>query len=735
MKPAFAKREVLSSGGGESVAFGISQDVEDQIHLLTILRDTLYSDKILAVLREYSANAWDAHREVGKEDVPIKVVLPTQLDCSVVIRDFGPGLSEDQIARVYTQYGASTKRGTDKKVGMYGIGCKSAFAYNDSFTVTSWFGGMKKMFHAVLDESNRGVITKMYEEECDPEETGIEIKVPVNPKDIHEFHTKASRLFRYFRPLPKINITLPELRFDWNTENGFLSRNRYNGSRYADQWQAVMGCVPYRLNLDQIWAELEEADLTSAAVSLSGGLYFDIGEVAISANREELQYKEKTKQVIVERFKLVLAELVKEVEGITKDEDISDWERRLKIRDFVTSTGLPLNKEHSSWNHSSVTLYDRERPLLEGAAAEPDKTKLRLPKHFVLKQPDRSYTTSGYKTTLQEKRDLLVAKNTRILLKDVIKSYKGYVQHGDYVVTPRGDSTPAEALKELTKFLKDAGLEGVTIVKMSDISYQSYSARTGKVVNKKHSVNCFILGSTRYSHTTTLSKNWEIEAREPDPEDVYVVINRFVPIGHEDGLNGTDFFDQYAKDARVLRLLFDEEMPTIWGLKSTQSRPVDRDKVVGKTYEQWRTETFDALIEKHPEVLKQMEAFWWGQVTVMSTGYWHNSANEDAVREWLDSKLDGRHTTVRFLRDRAKAREVVAAIPRKQRDLVRELASAMRPEKTEAEHRYNLLVQRYPLLKHNDRINQYGLGVFHYEESRNQWLDYINLIDNCPKGA
>lgn len=29
---------------------------------MTILRDTLYSDKVLAVIREYSANAWDAAR-------------------------------------------------------------------------------------------------------------------------------------------------------------------------------------------------------------------------------------------------------------------------------------------------------------------------------------------------------------------------------------------------------------------------------------------------------------------------------------------------------------------------------------------------------------------------------------------------------------------------------------------------------------------------------------------------
>ena len=42
-----------------SAEFGISKG--DEAHLMQILRDTLYSDKVLAVLREYSSNAWDAH--------------------------------------------------------------------------------------------------------------------------------------------------------------------------------------------------------------------------------------------------------------------------------------------------------------------------------------------------------------------------------------------------------------------------------------------------------------------------------------------------------------------------------------------------------------------------------------------------------------------------------------------------------------------------------------------------
>jgi len=119
------------------------------------------------------------------------------------------GLSVDDVFTVYTQYGASTKRGANLSVGMLGIGSKSGFAYSDSFTVTSWHAGKKRIYVAVLDESKVGVINMLHEEDCGLHETGVEIQVAVRPNDILEFHNKARRLFQHFEPRPDINIDLP----------------------------------------------------------------------------------------------------------------------------------------------------------------------------------------------------------------------------------------------------------------------------------------------------------------------------------------------------------------------------------------------------------------------------------------------------------------------------------------------------------------------------------------------
>ena len=54
--------------------FGINDN--DLSHIMGILRSQIYSDKLLAVIREYSTNALDANIEANNNE-PIYVQLPT----------------------------------------------------------------------------------------------------------------------------------------------------------------------------------------------------------------------------------------------------------------------------------------------------------------------------------------------------------------------------------------------------------------------------------------------------------------------------------------------------------------------------------------------------------------------------------------------------------------------------------------------------------------------------------
>ena len=68
--------------------------------LFNVLRNQLYSDKELAIIREYSTNAADAHVEAGIADTPIEITLPTKLSPTFKIRDFGLALNDSEIQDV-----------------------------------------------------------------------------------------------------------------------------------------------------------------------------------------------------------------------------------------------------------------------------------------------------------------------------------------------------------------------------------------------------------------------------------------------------------------------------------------------------------------------------------------------------------------------------------------------------------------------------------------------------------
>lgn len=114
-------------GGKETIAFGISDDPA----FFHVLSTSLYNNPTLAVVRETICNSWDAHIEAGKTDTPIRITIDT--DNFITFRDFGNGIPDELIGSIYGVYGASTKKSNSSVTGGFGLGCKSPFAYTDSF--------------------------------------------------------------------------------------------------------------------------------------------------------------------------------------------------------------------------------------------------------------------------------------------------------------------------------------------------------------------------------------------------------------------------------------------------------------------------------------------------------------------------------------------------------------------------------------------------------------------------
>lgn len=144
-----------------------------------ILRDKIYTDKRKAALYETLANALDEHKKWNVQR-PVDIYLS---EIELCIRDYGVGLSDEDVMRIFFQYFESTKDQDNTFNGGFGIGAKAPGAYADVYHVESYFNGTRTIFSSVVNglESH---VHKMHSEPS-TEPTGICVRIPLNkPKSM-----------------------------------------------------------------------------------------------------------------------------------------------------------------------------------------------------------------------------------------------------------------------------------------------------------------------------------------------------------------------------------------------------------------------------------------------------------------------------------------------------------------------------------------------------------------------
>ena len=97
---------VESEGLGETKGFTIAASGKAFRSLI----DSIYSRKIEAPIRELATNAFDGHLAVGKIE-PFDVHLPTILDPTFWVRDYGCSMTHEMVMNRYTTLFDSTKDG------------------------------------------------------------------------------------------------------------------------------------------------------------------------------------------------------------------------------------------------------------------------------------------------------------------------------------------------------------------------------------------------------------------------------------------------------------------------------------------------------------------------------------------------------------------------------------------------------------------------------------------------
>ena len=264
----------------------------DTAFIVDMFADKVYSHKERAVIREMACNAHDSHIMAGTEDVPFDVHIPTRLEPYFSLRDYGTGLSDEEVRDHYAGIGISTKRDNQNVIGCYGIGTLSPYSLADSFTVKSYKNGVCRTYSCYRNDQRVPVVSLLTECETD-EPNGIEVNVSVEGK-VYEFGVEAVYVFKFWEgTLPNINDKDVVEKCE-NARKGYA----FEGDDYGlkNTWGdvfAVMGNIVYTIprNLDEFRCE--------------GYLKFELGELSFDTGREKLAMDTKTKEALKAKFAAV----------------------------------------------------------------------------------------------------------------------------------------------------------------------------------------------------------------------------------------------------------------------------------------------------------------------------------------------------------------------------------------------------------------------------------------------
>lgn len=360
---------------GQSRAIGrITVSAKTLPFLINAVSDKIYKDKPGAIVREYSTNAWDAHIKAKLPISDIIIVLPTLGDPVLRIRDFGSGLTMEEIRDIYCILGESTKRNSNEEAGQLGLGCKSGFAYGDSFTVTAWVNRKKSIYNIVKgDDTKEGEVFLMAETEMmDSDRTGIEIAVPIKIYDINLIHRKAGDFFRHWIVLPNIQ-RMNESEFarmmEWRNYTPALSGDGWELRPTGNESVAIMGPVAYPIDWTMLQSKLaltpQKRRFLDIFMSNQIVLTFPIGALKFTINREELEYTDTTYQNLENKIEAIFTALENAVvERFAKAASIWDA-KQIYLSLFGKNIGDRDNEDESTSTGKIVRFLNGEFHRLE----------------------------------------------------------------------------------------------------------------------------------------------------------------------------------------------------------------------------------------------------------------------------------------------------------------------------------------------------------------------------------
>lgn len=303
----------------------------------------LYSNLPRAVIREYLSNAYDGHVRAKTLDKPIILHLPNILEPYLEIRDFGTGMTPEQLETVFNNIGDSTKLDTDEENGCLGFGSKVAFCYSRdaAWTIESRHNGMLYVYWAYVDDKGLSGVEGPIDAQGTDEENGITIRIPVEQKDFEKFYKEAVEVVRFF-PSP-VNVVAGPRAFEAPRPNYVVSTDKWgyigrSSNAYYNNVRLVMGTVAYPVKLTEVGIDgsvLNKSDFD---------LFVPMGAVRFTPSREALIYDANTcaliKQLSEEMLNAVVDHVTKDIGTQTSLWDAAVKFKQLESQFFLNESGV-----------------------------------------------------------------------------------------------------------------------------------------------------------------------------------------------------------------------------------------------------------------------------------------------------------------------------------------------------------------------------------------------------------
>lgn len=361
----------IQSTGGKTIKMGFSTKANAM--LFDMFTDTIYSNPIASIVREITSNCFDSHIEAGKNTPDNPVIVSHTYDQLtnehyLSFFDNGVGMSPERIENIYGKYFESTKRDSNDEIGGFGIGGKSPMAYkriieinelqpdgtyknkiieDSSFSVITRYNGIEYTY-CIIKGSQSPEINLTYETsttKCN----GTEVRVPIKSSDLSRFVSEIKKQLYYFENIVFTGFDGYENLNDYKIYKGknFL----YRGNVYGDEVHLCIGKVAYPIRYTDM-------NLNRYDYRVPIGLKFDIGDIDVTPNREDVRYTPKTIEKITEKMEAARKELVemisKQYENVQTLADYYMAKERFGHLTFKDQNSLYVG----SWIKKSDVIYD-----------------------------------------------------------------------------------------------------------------------------------------------------------------------------------------------------------------------------------------------------------------------------------------------------------------------------------------------------------------------------------------